>query len=177
MKLLASIALMTFAGPLAAMAAEIAIQGAFATAYTASANTGGASYCDPTNTILPIAVESHGEGFMSLGAVLFTLQKGVTFNGPEHGCATFTAPNGDTLTAVYTGTGGTFDSNNFAPAAGKLVFTGGTGRFKGATGTAKFTATVTIFYPGITFLAGTSAPAQGMAFHVIDGMLSPPDHH
>jgi hypothetical protein len=171
MKLLASIALMTLAGSVVAMAEGMPIQGAFAVAYTGRANTGGVSYCDPSGTILPIAVEAHGDGFTSLGGLSFYLQKGIGFDGTLHGCLTLTAPNGDTLTAVYTGTEGGTNSNNFTPAAGTLVFTGGTGRFKSATGSAKFTATFATFYPELTILAGASAPAQGMAFYLFEGTL------
>ena len=66
MKLLASIAVMAIAGSVVAVAEGMPVQGAFAVAYTGTANTGRASYCDPTGTILPIAVEAHGDGFTSL---------------------------------------------------------------------------------------------------------------
>ena len=174
MKLLASIAVMALTGSAVAMAEGMPVQGAFAVAYTGTANTGGASYCDPTGTILPIAVEAHGDGFTSLGGLSFSLPKGIGLDGTLHGCLTLTAPNGDTLTAVYKGTQGGMNSNNFAPATGMLVFTGGTGGFKGATGSAKFTATFATFYPGLTILAGASAPVQGMAFYVFEGTLSFP---
>jgi len=177
MKLLASIAVIALSGPVMAMAEVIPVQGAFAVAYTGTANTGGASYCDPTGTILPIAVEAHGDGVTSLGGLSFSLQKGIGFDGTLHGCLTLTAPNGDVLKAVYTGTSGGFNSNNFATAVGTLVFTGGTGRFKGATGSAKITSTVASFYPQLAILVGGSAPAQGMAFHVIAGTLSLPNQN
>ena len=125
MKLLASITVMALAGSVVAVAEGMPVQGAFAVAYTGTANTGGASYCDQTGTILPIAVEAHGDGFTSLGGLSFSLQKGIGFDGTLHGCLTLTAPNGDTLTAVYTGQGGATNTNNFSPAAGMIVFTGG----------------------------------------------------
>jgi hypothetical protein len=176
MKLLASIAVMALAGSVVAAAEGMPVQGAFAVAYTGTANTGGASYCDQTGTVLPIAVEAHGDGFTSLGGLSFSLQKGIGFDGTLHGCLTLTAPNGDTLTAVYTGQGGATNTNNFSPAAGMIVFTGGTGRFKGAAGSAKFTATFANFYPELTILAGASAPVQGMAFYVFEGTLLFPAH-
>ena len=176
MKLLASIALMTLAGSVVARSEGMPVQGAFAVAYTGTANTAGASYCDPTGTILPIAVEAHGDGFTSLGGLSFSLQKGIGLDGTLHGCLTLTAPNGDILTAVYKGTQGGMNSNNFAPATGMLVFTGGTGGFKGATGSAKFTATFATFYPELTILAGASEPVQGIAFYVFEGTLSFPAH-
>jgi len=176
MKLLASIAVIALSGPVMAMAEVIPVQGAFAVAYTGTANTGGASYCDPTGRILPIAVEAHGDGVTSLGGLSFSLQKGIGFDGTLQGCLTLTAPNGDTLTAVYTGSGGATNPNNFAPASGMIVFTGGTGRFKGSAGSAKFTATFANFYPELTILAGASAPVQGMAFYVLQGTLALPEH-
>ena len=176
MRLFASIAVMALAGSVMAVAEEIPVQGAFAVAYTGTVNTGGASYCDPTGTILPFAVEAHGDGFTTLGGLSFSLQKGIGFDGTLHGCLTFTAPNGDTLTAVYTGVEGAPNPNNFAAATGMLVFTGGTGRFKGAGGNAKFTATFANFYPGLTILVGASAPLQGLAFYVVQGTLALPGH-
>jgi hypothetical protein len=176
MKLLALLAMVALAGSIVTATEGMPVQGAFAVAYTGTANIGGASYCDPTGTILPIAVEAHGDGVTSLGGVSFSLQKGIGFDGTLQGCLTLTASNGDTLTAVYTGQGGATNANNFSPAAGRLVFTGGTGRFKGATGSAKFTATFANFYPELTILAGASAPVQGMAFYVFEGMLSFPAH-
>ena len=176
MKLFASIAVIALTGPVVVAAEGMPVQGAFAVAYTGTVNTAGASYCDPTGTILPIAVEAHGDGFTSLGGLSFSLQKGIGFNGTLQGCLTLTASNGDTITAVYTGSEGATNANNFSGAAGTLVFTGGTGRFKGATGNAKFTALFATFYPQLTILAGGAAPVQGMAFYVIEGMLSFPAH-
>lgn len=176
MKLFASIAMIAVVWPAAAQSEGMPIQGAFAVAYTGTLNTAGASYCDPTGTILPIAVEAHGDGFTSLGGLSFSLQKGIGFDGTLQGCLTLTAANGDTITAVYTGSEGGTNSNNFAPASGMLVFTGGTGKFKGAAGSAKFTATFATFYPGLTILAGASAPPQGMAFYVVEGTLSLAGH-
>jgi hypothetical protein len=101
MKLLVSIALMALAGSAVAAAEGMPFQGAFAVAYSGTPNTGGVRYCDPTGTVLPVAVEAHGDGFTSLGGLSFSLQKGLGFDGTLHGCLTLTAPNGDTLTAIY----------------------------------------------------------------------------
>jgi hypothetical protein len=57
-----------------------------------------------------------------------------------------------------------------------IVVPGGTGRFKGAAGSAKFTATFANFYPASSFLSGAPAPLQGMAFYLFAGTLSLPDH-
>jgi hypothetical protein len=175
MKLLATIAVLTAAISGTALAEGMPIQGAFAVAYSGTPNTGGASYCDRTGTILPIAVEAHGNGSTSLGALSFFLQKGIGFDFTLQGCLTLTAPNGDTLTATYTGQESQPNTSNFSSATGMIVFTGGTGRFKGATGSAKFTATFANFYPASSFLSGTPAPLQGMAFYVVEGSVSFPD--
>jgi hypothetical protein len=175
MKLLASITVMAFSSAVA-VAQGMPVQGAFAVAYSATQNMGSVSYCDPTGTVLPVAVEAHGDGFTSLGALSFSLHKGLGFDGTLRGCLTLTAPNGDTLTGVYTGRSDATNSNNFSPAAGMIAFTGGTGRFKGVTGSAKFTATFANFYPGSSFLSGAPAPLQGMAFYVFEGTLSPSHH-
>jgi hypothetical protein len=56
--------------------------------------------------------------------------------GAISGCLVFTAANGDELTADFSGG---FISDHVA--TGTYTFTGRTGRFKDATGTAEFTAT------------------------------------
>jgi hypothetical protein len=155
-----------------ALADGLPIQGAFAVTYASTPNTSGASYCDPTHTVLPIAVEAHGDGFTSLGALSLFLQKGLSATGVFQGCLTLIAANGDTLTAIYTAQGTAPNSNNFSAATGMLVFTGGTGRFHGATGNAKFTATFANIYPASSFLSGGTAPLQGMAYYVIEGSVS-----
>jgi len=155
-----------------ALADGLPIQGAFAVTYAATPNTGGVSYCDPTRTVLPVAVEAHGDGFTSLGALSFFLQKGLSPTGAFHGCLLLTAANGDTLTAVYTAQGTAPNSNNFSAATGTLEFIGGTGRFQGATGNAKFTATFANIYPASSFLFGGTTPLQGMAYYVVEGSVS-----
>ena len=63
-----------------------------------------------------------------------------------HGCLTLTAANGDTMSAIYDGMEndilflGVKESYGFQFGMGTLTFTGGTGQFRGATGTVKFTA-------------------------------------
>lgn len=111
-------------------------------------------------------MESHGVGNSTLGAFSVSLQK--TIVGPDmHGCLILMAPNGDTLGATYDGTQSTPNINNFRDATGTLTFTGGTGRFAGASGNANFTAV-------FSRIGGTVAPIQGMAFYSVDGTLSVP---
>ena len=137
------------------------IKGTFTVAFSVMPNTAGVSFCGGP----PLAniVEAHGSGSSSLGALSFSLQKTV---GPTlHGCLTLTAPNGDTLLAIYDGTQGAPNANNFRDGAGTLTFTGGTGRFAGASGTADFTVV-------FSRIGGTADPIQGMAFYSVDGTMS-----
>jgi hypothetical protein len=86
----------------------------------------------------------------------FFLQK--TFGGTNgHGCLTLSTPEGDSLFATYDLTQGQPNAFNFVTdGSGTLIFTGGTGLFKGANGKANFTA---VF-------------GQGIGFYVIDGKLA-----
>jgi hypothetical protein len=85
-----------------------------------------------------------------------------------HGCLTLTALSGDKLTAIYDGTEGSPNANNFGFGNVALTFTG---RFRGATGSAKFTAVFSNFYPASSFVGGTSNPLQGVAFYSVDGTV------
>jgi hypothetical protein len=157
--------------PQTMMAYDVPIQASFAVAFSATPNTTNVAYCGGTPG--PVAIEAHGDGFSTLGALAFSLQK--TESGPLfHGCLTLTAPNGDTLTATYDATGSAPpNANHFSPATGTLTFTGGTGQFRGASGNATFTAVFDQFYPASSFADGTgTAPLQGMAFYVVQGKMS-----
>jgi hypothetical protein len=140
------------------------IKGTFAAAFSGMPNTAGVSFCGGTPS--GVVVEAHGNGHSSLGALSFSLQK--TIVGPAlHGCLTLTALNGDTLTAIYDLTQGTPNANLFRDATGTLTFTGGTGRFDGASGNANVTAL-------FSRIGGTAAPIQGIAFYAVDGNVSLP---
>jgi len=157
--------------PQIVLAYDMPIQASFAVAFSATPNTANTAYCGGEPG--PIAIEAHGDGFSTFGALALSLQK--TESGPLfHGCITLTAPNGDSLTAIYDAAGSAPpNANHFAPATGTLTFTGGTGRFTGASGKATFTAVFDSFYPGSSFASGTgTAPLQGMAFYVVQGTVS-----
>jgi len=148
----------------------IPIRGTFTVAYSGTPNTAGVSFCG--GRPLDIAVEAHGAGSSTLGALSFSLEKTVEATGPlMHGCLTLTAPSGDNLTAVYDGTEGSPNANNFLFGNVTLTFTGGTGRFRGATGSAKVTGVFSSFYPASSFVGGTSNPLQGVAFYSVDGTV------
>jgi hypothetical protein len=156
--------------PKAALADEgMPIKGTFTVAYSGTPNTAGDSFCG--GTPLGVEVEAHGAGYSTLGALSFSLKK--TRVGPAfHGCLTLTAPNGDSLSAIYDLTGGTPNANNFSHGTGTLTFTGGTGRFEGASGSANMTAVFSNFYPASSFAGGTAAPLQGVAFYSVEGTVS-----
>ena len=173
-KLLGSLALAAMAvavAPQKVLAYDVPFQASFAVAFSGTPNTGNVVYCGGTPG--PIAIEAHGSGFSTIGALAFSLQKtqaGALF----HGCLTLTAPNGDTLTATYDAAGSAPpNANHFSPATGTLTFTGGTGLFNGASGSATLTAVFDQFYPASSFAGGTgTAPLQGMAFYLVQGKVS-----
>lgn len=137
-------------------------RGTFTVAFSVMPNTVGDSFCGGAPT--GVSVEAHGNGHSSLGDFSLSLQK--TIVGPTgHGCLTLTALNGDTLTAIYDLTAGPTNANLFRDATGTLTFTGGTGRFEGASGSADVTAV-------FSRIGGTSNPMQGIAFYSIDGTVS-----
>jgi hypothetical protein len=137
------------------------IKGDFTVAFSGMPNTAGVSFCGGTPS--GVVVEAHGNGYSTLGALSFSLQKTIVA-AALHGCLTLTAPNADTLTAIYDLTAGPPDANLFRDATGTLTFTGGTGRFEGASGNANITAV-------FSRIGGTTAPIQGIAFYSFDGTL------
>jgi hypothetical protein len=142
------------------------IKGTFTVAFSGRPNTGGDTFCGGSSDPSGVTVEAHGAGHSSLGDFFFSLNK--TTVGPAfHGCLTLTAQNGDTLTAIYDLTAGTPNANLFRDATGTLTFTGGTGRFEGASGNANVTAV-------FSRIGGTSNPIQGIAFYSVEGTVSLP---
>lgn len=162
--------------PQTVMAYDVPLQASFAVAFSATPNTANTAYCGGTPG--PIAIEAHGDGFSTLGALALSLQKTEVVPPPPpalfHGCLTLTTPDGDALTATYDATGsGPPNANNFSAATGTLTFTGGTGRFTGASGKATFTAVFDNFYPA----SAGAGPTQGMAFYVVQGTISVNGRH
>jgi hypothetical protein len=159
--------------PKGALADEaVPIQGTFTAAASVTPNIGGVTYCE--GPLLDLAVEAHGNGYSTLGPLTFTLHKTIDSAKPAmHGCLILTAPNGDTLNAIYDGTEVPPNANNFNTGSGTLTITGGTGRFHEARGSANFTAVFSSIYPASSFIGGTGAPLQVMAFYSIEGTISP----
>ena len=147
------------------------IEGTFTVAYSGTRNTANDSFCGGTPH--DIAVEAHGTGYSTLGPLSFALHKTVEATGPlMHGCLTLTAPNGDSVSAIYDGTEGAPNADNFGFGTVTLTFTGGTGRFRDARGSANMTASFSNFYPASSFFGGTGAPLQGVAFYSVEGTVS-----
>jgi hypothetical protein len=157
--------------PRGALAEEgVPFKGTFTAAASVTPNSHNVTHCG--GPLLSLAVEAHGGGYSTLGALSLTLLKTIDFSNPAmHGCLTLTAPNGDTLNAVYDGTEDVPNANNFNAGAGTLTFTGGTGRFREVRGTAHFTAEFSGTYPASSFLGGTAAPFQVMAFYSVEGTV------
>ena len=107
------------------------LQESFAVAFAATPNSAPpVAYCG--EPALDFKVEAHGDGYSTLGALTFFLQKTVGADGAIHGCLTLSTPEGDTLLATYDGKSGPPNANNFATdGRGTLMFSGGTGLFKG----------------------------------------------
>jgi hypothetical protein len=174
--ILISLRLLALAGiaivltPRAALADEgVHFKATFAVAFTATANTSGASFCG--GAPYPVAIEAHGVSDNLFGGVLVEVQKTLAVPGNMYGCLTMTAANGDVLHATYDGTILAPNANNFSYFSGILTITGGTGRFQGVSGTASFTAWASFLYPSISFLGGSALPVQGVAFYCVDGTV------
>jgi hypothetical protein len=121
-------------------------------------------------------VQAHGSGSTSLGAFSCALNKFVSIPGGAQGCATLTAVNGDTLVATYAGNcSAPSTTDYFAPCAGTLTITGGTGRFQEASGTVNFTLEYVAQYPGPSFTGGPPKPLLYIsALYTLQGTLSIP---
>ena len=143
--------------PNAGIAQEFPFQASITVAFAATANTDKIGLCGgPTGSAaLAYVANAHGVGMSTLGFLSMTLKKTLDATGPMHGCVTLTAVNGDALMATYDGTEGDPDDFGFQFGSGTLTFTGGTGRFRGARGTEKFTASFSNIETGSYLLVGS----------------------
>jgi hypothetical protein len=168
-----ALAAITFAVAQKAPAEEGApIRATFTVAFAGIPNTAGHSYCG--GAPMAINVEAHGAGSSNFGPLTFSLHKTVDpATGAAHGCLRLTAANGDTLEAIYDLKLGPNNDHQFGLGTdGTLTFTGGTGRFQGASGGAALASVFTNFYPASSFLGGKPNPIQGVAVYSVDGTLS-----
>lgn len=78
--------------------------------------------------------------------------------GQQSGSSTYIAANGNQLYATYSGTFTPPDPNGVVQFSGTQTFTGGTGRFQGATGT--------------TFGQGTANVSTGVGQYTFSGIIS-----
>jgi hypothetical protein len=150
----------------------VRIRATFTVTYAGIPNTSGASFCG--GAPMALNVEAHGGGSSDFGPLSFSLHKTVDpATGAAHGCLQLIAPNGDILEAIYDLNLGAPNDHQFAlGTGGMLTFTGGTGRFQGASGRATLTAVFANFYPASSFFGGTSSPLQGIAVYSVDGIVS-----
>ena len=127
------------------------IRAIFTVTYAGIPNTAGASFCG--GAPLALNVEAHGAGSSNFGPLSFSLHKTVDpATGAAHGCLQLTGANGDTLEAIYDLKLGAPNDHQFALGTdGTLTFTGGTGRFQGASGDAALAAVFANFYPAIEY--------------------------
>ena len=143
--------------PTSGLAQEYPFQASITVAFAAAPNTGKLGFCGgPTGpSAYAFVAEAHGVGASTLGVMSMTLQKSLDATGPMHGCVTLTAVNGDTLSATYNGTEGDPNALGFQFGTGTLTITGGTGRYRGATGKVTFTATFSSIETGSYLFEGT----------------------
>jgi hypothetical protein len=149
----------------------VRIRATFTVAYAGIPNTAGASFCG--GAPLAVNVEAHGAGSSNFGPLSFSLHKTVDpATGAAHGCLQLTGANGDALEAIYDLKLGAANNHQFGLGTdGTLTFTGGTGRFQGASGGAALAGVFADFYPASSFVGGTSNPLQGVATYSVDGTV------
>jgi hypothetical protein len=139
--------------PTSGLAEEYPFQGSITVAFAATQNTSSVSFCG--GPALSYVANAHGVGVSTLGFLSMSLEKTLDAVGPMHGCVTLTALNGDTLSATYDGTESVSDPFGFQFGHGTLTITGGTGRFRGASGEVRFTATFSSIETGSYLFEGT----------------------
>jgi hypothetical protein len=139
--------------PTSGSAEEHSFQGSITVAFAATQNTGHISFCG--GPAMPYVVNAHGVGVSTLGFLSMTLKKTLEAVGPMHGCVKLTDLNGDTLSATYDGTEGEVDPFGFQFGHGTLTITGGTGRFRGASGEVRFTGAFSSIETGSYLFEGT----------------------
>ena len=145
----------------------VPIKGNFTVAFAFITNSNACGVDDTCMTCINNSgdyIEAQGIGGTSNQGTLFLeVQKclnpaGGLF-GTYAGTFTMTAPNGkDSLTGMYSGKNDNAgDAYGFGPFSGKITITGGTGKFEGAQGSARFTAV---------------ASPNNMAFYSVEGTVS-----
>lgn len=99
---------------------------------------------------IPVVISTPFEGvgrLSHLGKSMVSSEQTVDFTKtpPElTGTDEFTAANGDKLFATHSGISGAPDAQGNVTFSGEYTFNGGTGKFKGASGSAEFTGTASL---------------------------------
>jgi hypothetical protein len=152
---------------------DVRIKGTFAVSFMRSS---AVDYCAGGGGT---PVEAQGLGNISkLGPLFLTVKKcSVTVGNAVTYAGTFklaanAANDEDTMQGTYAGTQDRSlrDENGFGPFQGTLTVTGGTGRFKHASGVLSFTAVSSPVSVGVT-----APTANGMAFYLVQGTMSSPE--
>ena len=129
--------------PATAVAENGPISGSFTVSYTAGVGR-KPPICDPSNSVY---VEAHGIGNSTgaLGTMFLTIRKCYNYlAGTYDGTFTLSSPDcRDTVTGTYAGSDDAYTGDFpavFFPFHGVLTATAGTGKFREAKGSLKFTA-------------------------------------
>jgi len=149
---------------------HLPISGTFAVSFMRSAAPSPVTgpYCVSAG----IPIEAQGIGSVSrLGPLFLTVKKCATVVGSDltyAGTFKMTAGNGDSLNGTYAGTQDNLlrDENGFVPFQGTLTFTGGTGRFRHASGILSFKAVATPVSVGVT-----APTVNGAAYYLVQGTM------
>jgi hypothetical protein len=121
-----------------------------------------------------VSIEAQGIGRISgLGPMFLVVKKCFRLADATYaGTFTLTAGNGDTMNGIYSGTQSPRDENGFGPFQGTLTVTGGTGKFRHATGALNFMAVASPVSVGVT-----APTANGTAYYLIQGSMLSPEKH
>lgn len=132
----------------------VAINGSFATTFQfiplVCVDGSGTPVDCATAGAIPVIVSTPFEGAGKLShldrsTVISEQTVDFTKTPPElTGTDVFTAANGDRLFATHGGISGAPDAQGNVTFSGEYIFTGGTGKFKGANGSAEFTGTASL---------------------------------
>jgi len=114
----------------------VPIHGAFATTFV--------QVPTPNPAVFTLLISCVGQA-SHLGHSTASLVHAIDFStSVQSGPSTYTAANGDQLFATYTGIAGAPGPNGVLQFSGTQTFTGGTGRFSGATGTSVVQGTANV---------------------------------
>jgi hypothetical protein len=116
-----------------------------------------------SQTVLHVTADGVGRT-AHLGKTTFHSESDIdVLTGIETGSVFYTAANGDTVSATFVGLATPPDAQGMSELAGTDTFTGGTGRFSGANGSADFTA-----------ITQNTGPTAGIGQLTIKGTVSSP---